>query len=360
MQVGNPNAEHSGAIIHAGARACYDPHPAGRLYPDMSSNSTGVIVVGSYVQDHVWLTDRFPETGETLAANGFATGPGGKGFNQAVACRRQGARVIFVGALGNDHLGTFARDFAAREALDTRWYTSPTAPTAAASIAVDPRGANRILVNLAAKLELDAAFVAAQDDAFAATRVILCQLENDLDAVRAALVLGGSRGLLRMLNPAPVHRDLDADLLEACDVITPNEHEFVQLLERFVGERIKADDLALLDQARLHALCRKLGVPTIVVTLGVAGCFVSHGEDTRGDDSAYYRIAAERVKAIDTVGAGDAFNGALAAALARGDDASFKRAIRHANRVAAMSTEKIGASIAMPTFDDVVARFGAA
>ncbi|MBX3691804.1 ribokinase [Dokdonella sp.] len=324
----------------------------------MSSNRLEVVVVGSYVQDHVWLADRFPETGETLAANGFTTGPGGKGFNQAVACRRQDARVAFIGALGDDHLGAFARDFAAREALDARWQTCPTAPTAAASIAVDPRGANRILVNLAANLELEEAFVAAQADAFAQARVLLCQLENDLTAVRAALTLGGQHGLLRVLNPAPVHRDVDAALLEACDVITPNEHEFVQLLERLVGERVKSDDLGLLDQARLHALCRKLGVPTVVVTLGVAGCFVSHGEDTRGDEAPYYRVAAERVKAIDTVGAGDAFNGALAAALARNVDAAFKRKIRHANRVAALSTEKIGASIAMPTRADVVARFG--
>ncbi len=326
----------------------------------MPSNRIDVVVVGSYVQDHVWLTERFPETGETLAATGFATGPGGKGFNQAVACRRQGAGVAFVGAIGEDHLGVFARDFAAREALDARWYTSTSTPTAAASIAVDPRGANRILVHLAANLELDQGFIAAQADAFDQARVLLCQLESDIAAVRGALALGRSHGLLRLLNPAPVHRDVDAALLEACDLITPNEHEFVQLLDRLVGERIKADDLGLLDQARLHALCRKLGVPTVVVTLGVAGCFVSHGEDLRGDEAACYRVAAERVKAIDTVGAGDAFNGALAAALASDPDAPFRHAIRHANRVAALSTEKIGASIAMPTRAEVDARFGSA
>ena len=328
----------------------------------MSSTTEGtradVVIVGSYVQDHVWLTERFPETGETLGATGFATGPGGKGFNQAVACRRQGAAVVFVGAVGNDHLGAFARGFATSEGIDARWLVRDDVPTAAASIAVDPRGANRILVNLAANLHLDTAFVATQSAAFEGARVLLVQLENNLDAVRAALELGARHGLLCMLNPAPVHKDTDADLFEGCDLITPNELEFVQLLARVVGERVKSADLALLDQASLHALCRKLGVPTIVITLGASGCFVSHAEDWRGDETAYYRVAAERVKAIDTVGAGDAFNGALAAALAHAGDTPFRQAIRHASRVAALSTEKIGASTAMPTQDDVAVRFG--
>lgn len=82
---------------------------------------TDVVIVGSYVHDHVWLTERFPETGETLGATGFAMGPGGKGFNQAVACRRQGAAVAFVGAVGNDVLGRSAREFAAAEGFDSRW-----------------------------------------------------------------------------------------------------------------------------------------------------------------------------------------------------------------------------------------------
>lgn len=317
-----------------------------------------VVIVGSYVHDHVWLTERFPETGETLGATGFAMGPGGKGFNQAVACRRQGAAVAFVGAVGNDQLGQSAREFAAAEGFDGRWLVHDGYPTAAASIAVDSTGANRILVNFAANLHLDTAFVEAQSALFTGARVVLTQLENNLDAVRTALDLGARHGLLRMLNPAPVHRDTDAALLARCDLITPNEHEFAQLLERVVGERVRANEVAPLDDAALHRLCRRLDVPTVVITLGAAGCFVSHGADRRGDDTAHYRIPAERVRAIDTVGAGDAFNGSLAAALACTGSRSFRDAIVQANRVAAMSTEKLGASIAMPTAAEVAARFG--
>ncbi len=317
-----------------------------------------VVIVGSYVHDHVWLTERFPETGETLGATGFAMGPGGKGFNQAVACRRQGAAVAFVGAVGNDVLGRSARDFAAAEGFDSRWLVHDGFPTAAASIAVDPTGANRILVNFAANLHLDPGFVEAQAALFTNARVVLTQLENNLDAVRSALDLGARHGLLRMLNPAPVHRDIDAALLARCDLITPNELEFAQLLERVAGDAVRAGEVATLEDAVLHALCRKLEVPTVVVTLGAAGCFVSHGADHRGDDNAHYRIAAERVRAIDTVGAGDAFNGSLAAALARDATKPFRNAVVQANRVAAMSTEKVGASIAMPTAAEVAARFG--
>ncbi|MEO8012134.1 MAG: PfkB family carbohydrate kinase, partial [Dokdonella sp.] len=179
-----------------------------------------VVIVGSYVHDHVWQTERFPDTGETLSATGFSTGPGGKGFNQAVACHRQGVAVTFIGAIGSDHLGRAARMFAETEGLECLWLQHDDVPTAAASIAVDRRGANRILVNLAANERLDIDFIEQHAEAFENARVVLVQLENNLDAVRAALDLGARHGSLRMLNPAPVHRDIDAALLACCDLIT--------------------------------------------------------------------------------------------------------------------------------------------
>ena len=317
-----------------------------------------VVVVGSYVQDHVWLTDRFPETGETRRALGFSSGPGGKGFNQAIAALRQGGKVVFIGALGDDALAMSARDYADQEGLPCRWHTCADLPTAAASILVDAQGANRILVSLAANEALDIDFLRAQEPLFAGARVLLVQLESNLDAVRAALDMGRRHGLLCMLNPAPVHADLDAALLRTCDLITPNEHEFCELLQRLADRQVRADSLATLDEAALHALCRSLDVASVVVTLGGAGCFVSHAESQRGDGEPYYRVAAEPVHAVDTVGAGDAFNGALATELSRPDPPAFRDAVRWANRVAGMSTEKVGASIAMPTREAVAARFG--
>lgn len=319
-----------------------------------------VVVVGSFVQDHAWLTDRFPETGETRRALGFNTGPGGKGFNQAVACLRQGVPTLFIGAVGEDHLGAIAQRFGREEGLPCRWQIRKDVPTAASSIVVDRSGSNLIVVNLAANEHLDPAFVRAQSPVFARAKLVLTQLENNLDAVQAALDLGTEHGLVRLLNPAPVHPELDPTLLARCDLITPNETEFALLLERVAGERIAAATLTERANSDLHALARELGVATVVVTLGAEGCFVSHDErsDRRGDAKAFYRVPAEKVNAIDSTGAGDAFSGTLAAAMLRFEGRPFRDAVAHANRAAAMSTEIVGTAPAMPTFEAVQARFG--
>ena len=318
-----------------------------------------VIVVGSYVQDHAWLTDRFPQTGETRRALGFNTGPGGKGFNQAVACARQDVTTVFVGAIGADHLGAIAQQFASEEKLPCRWQVLGDVPTAASSIVVDRSGSNLIVVKLAANEHLEPTFVRAQADAFASAKILLLQLENNLDAIAAALDLATRHGLLRVLNPAPVHPDLDTALLTQCDLITPNETEFALLLERVVHERIDAATLTTRDDINLHGLARKLGVATVVITLGAYGCFVSHAQPGhRGDADAFYRIAPERVNAVDSTGAGDAFSGVLVAALLRFSGRPFRDAVVHANRAAAMSTEIVGTAPAMPRYEDILRRFG--
>ena len=163
-----------------------------------------------------------------------------------------------------------------------------------------------------------------------------------------------------VLNPAPANAAVPAALLALSDVLTPNETEFCAQLERHTGERANASTLTTQDDAILHALCRRL-LPhgSVVITLGAAGCFVSHaGSSGRGDENAYYRLPAEAANVIDTTGAGDAFNGALAASLANSPDASFASHILFANRYAALSTETAGAAASMPRLAQVVARFG--
>lgn len=315
-----------------------------------------VIVAGSYNHDHVWRVDRCPAAGETRRGGDFATGPGGKGFNQAVACARQGAATAFIGAIGDDDLGAIARRIATDAGIDGRWLVRRDAPTGTAAILVEANGQNRIIVDLGANERLNPAHVRAQADAFAGAGVVLCQLENNLDAVATALTLGREHGLLRVLNPAPVHPMLNASLLREVDVLTPNEHEFAMLHKR-AARHIDVETIATLSDAELHARCRELGVPTLVVTLGARGVFVSHADaQARGDTAAYYRLSAETVNPIDTTGAGDAFSGALAAAVA--SRPPFRDAVIRANRVAALSTERRGAAAAMPTRAEVEARFG--
>jgi ribokinase len=318
-----------------------------------------VVVVGSYNQDHVWRTDRFPQPGETRRGAGFQTGPGGKGFNQAVACARQGANTVFIGARGNDALGETAERTARAEGLACRWQVRDDLPTGSACIVVDGDGQNRIVVDLGANERLDAGFLAAQAPLFEHARVVLVQMENNIDAVVGALQLGREYGLACVLNPAPVHADMTVGNLALADVLVPNEGEFAQLCGRFVDIDVAADSVAGMDASTLHALARRLTVGTLVITLGSHGCFVSHGDARRGDAGEHYRLAAETVAPVDTTAAGDAFCGALAAGLVRLAGQPFATVVRHANRVAALATERRGAAAAMPRFDEVAARFGA-
>lgn len=307
-----------------------------------------VVVLGSFNVDHVWRVAALPPPGATLGGD-YASGPGGKGFNQAVAARRAGADTSFVCALGNDAGAPLARALCASDGIDLR--DSPSdAPTGTAGIFVDSGGRNCIVVGAGANASLQPGFVTGTLAALAGTGVLLTQLESPVDAVQRGLQDARAAGALTILNPAPANAAVPGALLELADVLTPNETEFAALLARHVGEAIEAEAVASLDQGRLHALCRDLGHgSTVVVTLGASGCFVSHPEGaTRGDASAYYRVAAEPVRALDTTGAGDAFNGALAASLAQRSERPFGEHVRFATRYAGLSTERQGAALAMP------------
>lgn len=317
-----------------------------------------VVVVGSFNVDHVWTCAALPRAGETLGGH-YRSGPGGKGFNQAVACARAGADTRFVCALGDDAGGQLARALAIADGIGLHALHSAQ-PTGTAGIYVDDAGRNCIVVGAGANAALSAAHVAAQQQAFAGAGVVLAQLESPAAAIVEAMRCARRHGATTLLNPAPANADASAGLLALCDLITPNESEFAGLVARQLGERIDGDAVAALGHAALHALCRRL-LPhgSVVVTLGASGCFASHASDKpRGDDLDCYRIAAERARVVDTTGAGDAFNGALAAALARDPGTAFAQHLRFASRYAALSTESAGAAVAMPQRDDVVARFG--
>lgn len=300
---------------------------------------TRVVVAGSFNVDHVWRCEALPRPGETLSGT-YSIGPGGKGFNQAVAAARAGAQTTFLCALGDDAGAALARSLAAADGIDLVEQRS-TLPTGTAGIHVDGDGRNAIVIGAGANGDLDAACLRARVDAFGGARVVLVQCESPTDAVLAALHLGREAGATTILNPAPANADIDAALLAAADIATPNETEFASLVARHLGERIEADRVAGMDDADLHALCRRL-LPhgTVVVTLGAAGAFVSRPDEAM-------RIPAFPATAIDTTGAGDAFSGALAASLAQ-RDAAFAEHVRFAARFAARSTESAGAAIAMP------------
>lgn len=306
-----------------------------------------VTVVGSYNQDHVWRTDTFPVPGETRLGQ-FHSGPGGKGFNQAVAAARQGAATHFIAALGDDALGEAAMQLASDEGLTGRWQRDTGRPTGTAAVLLDGHGQNLIVVGPGANAALSVAHIDACADSLRATRVLLTQHEVAPAATARAIELAHAAGALCVHNPAPPVARGAQPPLAGIAILTPNETEFAALLRDHAGHDVRAEQLAAQDDAVLHRLCRDLGVPTVIVTLGAEGLFVSQ-------DSGYARLAAEPATVRDTTGAGDAFNGGLAAALAAGQP--LLDAAAHGNRVAALKIERAGAALAMPTLADVRHRF---
>lgn len=320
-----------------------------------------VVVVGSYNQDFIWRTQQFPVPGETRLGS-FSSGPGGKGFNQAVAAARQRVPTALIAALGHDAIADIAIALAKRDGIDARWERFDEHPSGSAAIVLDASGQNLIIVGSGANLALTVAHVDAQASLIGTARVLLTQHEVSPEATRRAIELARRAGTVTLHNPAPALQDDDGALLDRVDILTPNETEFAHLLARRDAGVVDATQLGALDDDALHALCRRLGVPTVILTLGSRGAFVSHSADEmHGDDATCYRVAAETVAPLDTTGAGDAFSGALAAALCfHGEDVPLRDSVRHANRVAGLSTEAHGAAPAMPTRDAVLARFGGA
>ncbi len=299
--------------------------------------NAAVVVVGSYVQDLIWRCAEFPRPGETTLGE-FSSGPGGKGSNQAIAASRAGAATCFVGAVGADLLARDARAFYDREKTACRLVTKPRHRTGTAAILVNQEGENEIVVAPGANAAL-----ASRDVPLAllrSARVVVAQLESNLAATTQALCQGQRAGATTILNPAPMRADFDAALLRHVDVLIPNEAEFVTLLNRRVAGWTEAR-LRRLAPVRLHELCRGLDVPTVIVTLGARGCFLS------GPDGFNALPGHTGLRVVDTTGAGDAFVGAFAAGLVRFDGNSLRAAI-FANAAAALSVTKTGTAPAMP------------
>ena len=305
-----------------------------------------VIVVGSYVQDLTWRCSSFPTAGQTTLGR-FTTGPGGKGSNQAVAAGRAGAPVLFVGAVGKDAFADVAKDFYAANKIAARFIPKPKHATGTAAILVDDSGQNEIVVALGANETL-----APRDlppALFKGARLVVTQLETSLAAVAHALRAARRAGATTLLNPAPMRADFDPALLKLADILVPNETEFVALANLLLPEYSKNPyteaALAAEKPAALHALCRRLGPPTVIVTLGKRGCFVSRPD---GHDA----IPAHVVKAVDTTGAGDAFVGGSASGYVK-HDGDILAAARRGQAVAALSVTKPGTAPAMPFARDV-------
>jgi ribokinase len=291
----------------------------------------GVAILGIFVADLAFRAGRLPAIGETIAGSGFAIGPGGKGSNQAVAAARAGAAVTFISRIGRDTFGEIALKTWNAEGIEPRVTQTPTATGAAFIYVHETTGANAIIVVPGAAAELCAADVDAAADAIRAAGVFVTQLEQPVDAARRGLEIARAAGVTTIFNPAPAGPFDDA-LFALSDYVVPNESE----AETLTG--IAVSDIAAARRAG-DALIAK-GAGTALITLGERGALF-HNKDRSLHIPAF---AAGSV--VETTGAGDAFVGGFAAALARGVDPI--ESARFGSAAAGISVTRAGTAPAMP------------
>ncbi|WP_059173710.1 ribokinase [Bacillus sp. FJAT-27445] len=283
-----------------------------------------ITVIGSINMDLVTKVSRIPKVGETVTGEAFYTIPGGKGANQAVAAARLGADVSMIGCVGDDGFGRELISKLQLESIDTsRVAVASGTSTGIASITLSG-GDNSIIVTPGANYHVTPQFVAEHEAAIAESDIILLQLEIPMETVRVAAALAKKHRVKVILNPAPF-KEIPLDLLKDADFLTPNEHEQQHLLNSL------GDGMG------------KEFIKKCIVTQGSKGVTINKNglED----------IPGYRVEAVDTTGAGDTFNGALAFALSEG--LKLKEACQFANAAAALSVTKLGAQGGMPTRTEV-------
>ncbi|MFB6106416.1 MAG: ribokinase, partial [Halobacteriaceae archaeon] len=301
----------------------------------MSDDPT-VAVVGSYNVGLTMTVPRFPVPGETVSDGEFFEVAGGKGSNQAVAAARLGASTRFVGRVGDDGYAADAREMWAAEGVDDAHVsTDSDEHTGAGFVVVDESGENMITVAPGANHELDADDVRAARDAIADADALLCQMEIPDGAIAAAVEVAAESDTTVVFNPAPA-RAIPAGVLADVDYLTPNRSEARVL----VGADPEAD---VDDEAVARELLER-GVGAVVMTLGADGALVVTERGTE-------RVPTVDVDVVDTTGAGDAFNGALAVALSEG--LSVADAAEFACRAGALATTEAGVVPGLPSRDAV-------
>jgi ribokinase len=293
---------------------------------------TRIVVVGSINMDLVTQAPRFVGPGETILGERFLTVPGGKGANQAVAAARLGAKVALIGATGADTLGRQLRQGLAAEGIDlTHTVQLDGGASGTASITV-AGGENQIIVIPAANARVTPAQVEQAQAMVARADAVLVQMEIPLETVAATLRLGQRLGVPVILNPAPAQK-LPTDWLKLARYVTPNQHELAILLGADPTETDSTEDF--------RDLMQRTPCP-VVLTRGAEGAWYREGGNPQHQ-------AGFKVDVIDSTGAGDTFNAALAVFLHEG----LPQAVRKACAAAALSVAKLGAQGGMPTLTEV-------
>ncbi|HEB29503.1 MAG TPA: ribokinase [Spirochaetes bacterium] len=298
----------------------------------MAENENHIVVIASFMMDLTTKLKKIPVRGETVFGEEFKIGPGGKGSNQAVCAKRLGLNITVVAKLGNDVFGREALNNFKKEGFETDFiFIDHEHPTGVAPIFVEKSGENMIAIVPGANSFLNTGEIDRSIDKIRSAKVLLTNLEVPVETSYYALKIANKNGVTTILNPAPApSATLDDDIFKYIDIITPNETEALGILQ-MQGAELSTEKIA-------EKLLSK-GVKNVVLTLGKKGAFFMSG-----NEQGY--IEAFKVETVDTTGAGDAFNGALAAAIC--EEKPLKNSIFFANKVAAISTTRFGTAPAMP------------
>lgn len=295
-----------------------------------------LVVLGSINADHILNLDSFPTPGETVTGNQYQVAFGGKGANQAVAAGRSGANIAFIACTGEDDIGERVRQQLANDRIDVAPVSVIAGEsTGVALIFVNGEGENVIGIHAGANAALSPALVEAQKTRIAQADALLMQLESPLESVMLAAKIAHQHQTQVILNPAPA-RELSDELLALVDIITPNETE----AEKLTGTRVENDD----DAAKAAQALHSKGIDTVIITLGSRGVWAS----VKGEGQ---RVPGFKVQAIDTIAAGDTFNGALITALL--EDKPLNEAIRFAHAAAAIAVTRKGAQPSVPWREEI-------
>lgn len=299
-------------------------------------NAGHLVVLGSINADHILNLNAFPAPGETVTGNQYQVAFGGKGANQAVAAGRSGASIAFIACTGDDDTGERIRKQLVSDNIDVEPVSTIAGEsTGVALIFVNGEGENVIGIHAGANAALSPALVEAQQERIAQASALLMQLESPIESVLAAAKIAHQYHTMVALNPAPA-RELPDELLTLVDIITPNETE----AEKLTGIAVKNDD----DAAKAAQALHNKGIKTVIITLGSRGVWAS--VEGKGQ-----RVPGFKVEAVDTIAAGDTFNGALITALL--EEKPLADAIRFAHAAAAIAVTRKGAQPSVPWRDEI-------
>lgn len=298
-----------------------------------------ITVVGSFVMDLIGLVDTFPKEGETVIGKTLKTLPGGKGANQAVSAARLGGDVTMIGKLGNDGYGQSFRDLFSNEGIDISGVlTSETEPTALGLIQIDKNGENKIVVIPGANYDFNLDELEKKIKVLRDSKIVVTQLELKHEVTFKLIDICYDLNIPLILNPAP-GIEIENKYLKKITYLTPNETE----LEILSG--VKVIDIESAKEAIIVLL--NIGVKNVIATLGSKGALI-------GNKEGFKHIKAYKVVVLDTIGAGDSFNGALAYCIVKGMD--LEDAVKYANAVGALTVTGNGAIPSLPR-KDVVDKF---